>query len=70
SEAYRKVQEIKGLAEAQAIDIYAKTLSRAPKFYRFVRNLEAYENSLPEKSKILISSESRFWEVLSEGDAK
>lgn len=70
SEAYRKVQEIKGRAEAQAIDIYAQSIRRAPQFYRFVRNLEAYEKALPEKSKLLFSSDSRFWEVLRDGNAQ
>lgn len=70
SEAYRTVQQIKGRAEAQAIATYAKTLRRAPDFYRFVRSLEAYEKALPSKSKLLLSSESRFWEVLKTGNAK
>lgn len=67
SEAYRTVQQIKGRAEAQAIDIYASALRRGPGFYRFVRSLEAYEKSLPTNSKLLMSSKSRFWEVLKKG---
>lgn len=67
SDAYRKVQEIKGKAEAESIDIYAKTLRRDPSFYRFVRSLEAYERALPEESKILISADSKFWSVLRNG---
>lgn len=68
SEAYRVVQEIKGRAEGQAISIYAKSLSQSPQFYRFVRSLEAYEKALPKESKLLLSSKSRFWEVLRNGD--
>lgn len=67
SEAYRKVQQIKGRAEAEAINIYAKALRQSPDFYRFVRSLEAYEKALPKESKLLLSSESRFWEVLRKG---
>lgn len=67
SEAYRKVQEIKGRAEAESIDIYAKSLRRDPGFYRFVRSLEAYEKSLPKDSQILISTDSHFWDVLRNG---
>ena len=70
SDSYRKVQQIKGQAEAEAINIYAKALRQDPKFYRFVRSLEAYETSLPEKSRLLLSSKSRFWEVLKTGEAK
>lgn len=70
SESYRKVQNIKGQAEAEAISIYAKALRQGPSFYRFVRSLEAYEKSLPAKSKLLLSSKSRFWQVLKSGDSK
>lgn len=68
SNAYRTVQQIKGKAEAQAIDIYAKALKQGPGFYRFVRSLEAYEKSLPANSKLLLSSDSRFWQVLRSGE--
>lgn len=68
SDAYRTVQQIKGKAEAQAIDIYAKALKQGPGFYRFVRSLEAYEKSLPANSKLLLSSDSRFWQVLRSGE--
>lgn len=68
SDAYRTVQQIKGKAEAEAIDIYAKTLKKGPGFYRFVRSLEAYEKSLPANSKLLLSSDSRFWQVLKTGE--
>ncbi len=70
SKAYRKVQQIKGRAEAEAINIYASSLKESPSFYRFVRTLEAYEKSLPQETKLLLSSKSRFWEVLKTGDAK
>src|SRR5690606_41599079 len=68
SNAYRTVQQIKGKAEAQAIDIYAKALKQGPGCYRFVRSLEAYEKSLPANSKLLLSSDSRFWQVLRSGE--
>ena len=67
SEAYKKVQEIKGRAEAQAINIYAGALREDPSFYRFVRSLEAYEKAIPKSSKLLLSSKSRFWQVLKTG---
>ncbi len=70
SKAYRKVQEIKGRAEAEAISIYAKALRKEPGFYRFARTLEAYEKALPKNSRLLLSSKSRFWDVLKNGDAR
>ncbi|MFK8137969.1 MAG: protease modulator HflC [Bdellovibrionales bacterium] len=67
SGAYKKVQIIKGKAESEAINIYAASLSRNPGFYRFVRSLEAYEQSIPEDAKLLLSSESKFFKVLTSG---
>lgn len=49
SEAYRTIQKIKGEAEAKATAIYAKSLGQDPKFYAFVRRLEAYEKVCPVK---------------------
>ena len=68
SEAYKKVQEIRGSAEAEAIAIYAKALGQDPSFYRFIRSLEAYD-SLPKDTKLLLSSKSKFWKVLKSGNS-
>lgn len=70
SKAYRRVQQIKGEAEAEAINIYAKSLRQSPEFYRFIRTLEAYEKSLPKETQLILSSQSRFWEVLRNGEAQ
>lgn len=67
SEAYRKVQKIKGDAEGQATAIYAKALNQDSSFYRFVRSLEAYQKSIPNNSKLILSVDSKFWKVLHEG---
>ena len=69
SRAYRQVQSIKGKAEAESIQIYAKSLGQDPGFYRFVRSLEVYEKSLPKDSQLLLSSKSRFWQVLQTGNS-
>jgi len=70
SEAYRKVQSIRGVAEGKAIAIYARSLNQSPEFYRFSRTLEAYEKALPAEAKLLLSSKSKFWRVLNNGSAK
>ncbi len=67
SESYKKVQIIKGEAEGKAIAIYANAFNRDPSFYRFMRTLEAYEKSMPADTKLLLSSDSKFWKVLNEG---
>jgi len=68
SKAYRKVQTIKGKAESEAIQIYAKAFNKAPDFYRFLRTLEAYEKTLSKDTTFLLSSESKFWKILQDGD--
>jgi len=67
SESYRTVQAIRGGAEAKALTIYAGAFNRDPDFYRFSRTLEAYEKSLPAQTKLLLSSKSKFWEILRSG---
>jgi membrane protease subunit HflC len=69
SEAYRKVQAIRGQAEGKAIAIYAKALNQDFDFYRFSRSLEAYDKALPSEAKLLLSSKSKFWKVLKRGQA-
>ena len=70
SEAYRTIQKIKGTAEAKATGIYARSLGQDPKFYAFVRRLEAYEKSIPAGTRILLSTKTRFFDVLTEGRPK
>lgn len=48
SEAYRKAQEIKGQADAEASSIYAKAYSVDPEFYAFWQSLESYKKTIPE----------------------
>ena len=48
SEAYRKAQEIKGQADAEASSIYAKAYSVDPEFYAFWQSLESYKKTIPD----------------------
>lgn len=70
SKSYKKVQSIRGNAEGKAIAIYARALNKDPGFYRFSRSLEAYEKALPSETKLLLSSKSKFWQVLKDGSAR
>ena len=67
SQAYRTIQKIKGQAEAKATAIYARSLGQDPKFYAFVRRLQAYEKSLPNSTRLLLSTKAKFFDVLTEG---
>ena len=60
SQAYRTAQKIRGLAEGKSAAIYAKALSLDPKFYEFIRTMEAYKASIKPDSKLILSSDSEF----------
>lgn len=47
SEAYRKSEEIKGKADAQAAAIYAQAYNQDPSFYEFWKSLESYKKTIP-----------------------
>lgn len=48
SEAYRKSEEIKGNADAQAAAIYASAYNKDPEFYTFWKSMESYKNNLKD----------------------
>jgi len=61
SEAYRKEQEIKGKADAQATGIYAAAYSSSPTaadFYQFVKTLETYKKTLNKDTTTIFTSNS------------
>lgn len=66
SDAYRSVQEIRGKAEAEAINIYAEAIGQDHGFYRFLRTLEAYRGSLRADTNLIVSSDSEFLRLLKE----
>ena len=48
SEAYRKSEEIKGNADAEATRIYAEAYALDPEFYTFWKSLESYKTTMPK----------------------
>lgn len=46
SEAYRKSEEIKGNADAEAAAIYSQAYNRDPEFYMFWKSMESYKANL------------------------
>jgi membrane protease subunit HflC len=54
AEAYRDAQKVKGEGDAQASRIYAEAFGRNPEFYSFYRSLEAYRQSLRNKSDVMV----------------
>ncbi|MFT4177063.1 MAG: protease modulator HflC [Luteolibacter sp.] len=72
SEAYRKEQEIKGKADAEATGIYAETYNTNPEaadFYRFIKTLETYRNTLNKDTTTIFTTDSdlfRFMKTIGE----
>ncbi|MDP7040647.1 MAG: protease modulator HflC, partial [Myxococcota bacterium] len=60
SEAYKKVQDIKGLADATATNIYAAAHNQDPQLYKLLKSLESYKTTLDKKSTIILSTESDY----------
>ncbi len=64
SEAYRLSQEIAGRADAEAADIYAAAYNRDPEFYRFVKTMEVFIETLDDQTVLLLSTDSDFLRYL------
>jgi membrane protease subunit HflC len=63
--AQRDAQRIRGEGDGQAADIYARTFSRDPEFYKFYRSLQAYRSSLGrEQDIIVITPDGEFFRYL------
>ncbi|MFH1122676.1 MAG: protease modulator HflC [Pseudomonadota bacterium] len=60
SEAYRKAQEVKGKADAEATLIYAKSFGRDPEFYSFLKTLDIYKETMDKESTLVLSTNSDF----------
>ena len=48
SEAYRKAEEIKGAADAEAAKIYAEAYNKDPEFFAFWKSMESYKKTLKD----------------------
>jgi membrane protease subunit HflC len=67
SEAYRQAQEIIGKADAEATNIYARVYNQSNasrEFYKFIKTMETYQNTLSEKDWLILSTEGDFFRYL------
>ena len=67
SEAYRQVEDIRGLADAKATEIYSSAYNRSPEtvgFYEFTRTMQAYQYMLAEGTTLVLSTESDLFKFL------
>ncbi len=62
AEAKRTAEIVRGLADAQAIKIYADAFTRDPEFFAFYRSLDAYRNALTgDTTTLVLSPDSEFF---------
>ncbi len=66
ADAYKISQEIRGKGEARALDIYASSFSKDPKFYEFVRTLETYEKVIDKKTTLVLPGDSKLFKELTQ----
>jgi len=68
SKAYEQAEQIKGEGDAQAIKTYAEAFQKDPKFYQFIRSLQAYEKLIDGKTTLVLPSDAELLKYL--GKAK
>ena len=64
SEAYRRSQEIRGKADGEAADIYAQAYNRDPEFYRFLKTMETYRETMDENTLLVLTTDGEFLRYL------
>ncbi len=64
SRAYRRAQEIRGHADAEATRIYAEAFSKDPEFFAFLRSLEAYPEIMKKNHTILLTTKNPIYRYL------
>ena len=70
SEALQKSQLIRGEGDAEALRIYAEAFEQDPKFFEFLRTLEAYEKTLGEGTTVVLPLSSAFFKYMGAGRAQ
>ena len=67
SEAYRQVEEIRGVADAKATEIYARAYNQTPEaveFYEFTRTMQAFKSLIAENTTLVLSTDSDLFKFL------
>lgn len=67
SEAYRRVEEIRGAADAKATEIYSSAYNQsreAAAFYEFTRTMQAYKSIITKDTTLLLSTDSDLFKFL------
>lgn len=66
SEANRKSQILKGEGDAVATKLYADAYQKDPKFFYFLKTMEAYKTVFGERDTMVVTPESEFFRYMKE----
>jgi membrane protease subunit HflC len=64
AKAYKTSQELKGAGEARAYKIYADAYKQDPKFFEFIRTMEAYKKTFAKDTTMVLTPDSEFLKYL------
>lgn len=67
SVAFRKAEEIKGTADAEAAAIYASAYNKsaqAKSLYSFLKSMETFENTFSEKTSVVLNTDNELYKFL------
>jgi len=67
SEAYRQVEEIRGVADAKATEIYARAYNQSPEaveFYEFTRTMQSYKSIIAQDTTLVLTTDSDLFKFL------
>ena len=67
ADAYKEAERIRGEGDAKAVQVYARSYSADPKFYEFVRTLDAYKKVVDDKTTLVLPSGSKLFKLLMDG---
>ncbi len=65
-EGKQQSNEIRGEADAEIIGEYAKAITETGEFYTFIRTLEAYKLAMGSDTKLVLTTDSGFFNLLKE----
>jgi membrane protease subunit HflC len=71
SEAFRQAEEIRGRADAEAADIYARAYDQSPdarRFYEFTKSMETLKQTVDEGTWLLLTTDGDFYRFLESSD--
>lgn len=64
SEAYKAAEEIRGMADGQSTQIYARAYNKDPEFYSFLKALETYPETIDKDSWLILTTDSDYLKYL------